>query len=67
MAATLKWDGDRLMLGWVEMAAVLKRNKAGYAYHLNADDFISEPYQSKEDAMQDCLTAVRALLKKAGA
>lgn len=64
---TLKWKGDELFLGATKMAEVKKHADGVCRYHLGPDDTISEPYQSKEDAKQDCMRHVRDLLAKAGA
>jgi sarcosine oxidase delta subunit len=65
MAATLKWDGDELKLGATTMGEVWKHADGIYRYYLGQDDTISGAYERKDDARQDCLNAVRALLKKA--
>jgi len=68
MAVDLKWKGDELFLGATKMAEVRTR-AAGieYDYVIGPTDHVSEPYQDKEDARQDCYDHVRRLLKKAGA
>jgi hypothetical protein len=72
--ATLKWDGDELKLGATKMAEVMPVWSAPgapqtetFKYVIGPSDFVSEPYQDKDDARQDCFNAVHALLKKAGA
>jgi hypothetical protein len=69
MAATLKWDGDELKLGATKMAEMFTSQKNGaplYFYVLGPRDTMSEPYQSKDDARQDCFNEVQRLLRKAG-
>jgi hypothetical protein len=68
MAAQLKWDGDKLMLGKTKMAEVSAFGVAATSYRWRhaAGDW-STFYENKEDARQDCMTAVRSLLQKAGA
>jgi hypothetical protein len=66
--ATLKWKGDELFLGATKMAHVRPMTREdGYLYVIGPDDHVSEPYQDKEDARNDCCDHVRLLLKKAGA
>ena len=70
MTVKLKWDGDSLMLGRTKMAEVVSRPRVGvlvHAYILGPEDFVSDPYQSKDDARQDCKAHVRRLLANAGA
>jgi hypothetical protein len=68
MPATLKWKGDELFLGKTKMAEVRTRAEGlEYDYVLGPKDFVSEPYQGKNDARQDCLHRVRDMLAKAGA
>lgn len=68
MAAQLKWKGDELFLGTTKMAEVRTRAEGiEYDYVLGPKDFVSEPYQSKDDARQDCWLHVCRLMKKAGA
>lgn len=67
MAAQLKWDGDRLMLGKTKMAEVVTHQDGLKRYHLGPDDKLSSGYERKEDCRQDCETEVRDLLAKAGA
>lgn len=66
--ATLKWDGDELRLG-NETRATVVRGTADRLYYYVINDVAAhrDGYERKEDAMQDCLNAVRELLKKAGA
>lgn len=68
MAAELKWNGDELFLGKTKMAEVRTRCE-GYEwdYVIGPGDTVSEPYQRKADARQDCERAVREALRKAGA
>jgi hypothetical protein len=67
----LKWKGDELMLGATKMAEVMPVWSYGgastYQYIIGPEDHISEPYQDKGDAKQDCMRHVRDLLSKAGA
>lgn len=70
MAALLKWDGDKLMLGKTQIAMVVEEQGDAdpfFRYVLGPEDFVSEPYQDKDDARQDCKNHVQRLLKKAGA
>ena len=64
---TLKWKGDELFLGATKMAEVKPLEGHWWNYVIGPNDTVSEPYQSKEDARQDCATVVRDLLAKAGA
>lgn len=72
---TLKWKGDELFLGATKMAEVKGHPDEDsppvtgpcYTYVIGPDDHVSEPYQSKDDAKQDCHRHVRDLLGKAGA
>jgi hypothetical protein len=64
----LKWKGDELYLGATKMAEVRTRAEGlEYDYTIGPEDHVSEPYQDKEDAKQDCMRNVRDLLSKAGA
>lgn len=63
---TLKWKGDELFLGTTKMA-YLAFNGPLTKYVIGPSDHVSEPYQSKDDAKQDCMRHVRDLLAKAGA
>lgn len=68
MAAKLDWKGDALFLGKTKMAALENRpTRGGWVYVLGPEDFVSEGYQEKEDARQDCTNHVRKLTTKAGA
>lgn len=67
MAAPLKWDGDKLMLGKTQMAEVRPLEGHWWRYVIGPGDHSSEPYQIKDDARQDCMSHVQRLLKKAGA
>lgn len=71
MSGLLKWDGDDLFLGKTRMARVREdgvdaRTATPYDYVVGPDDFISTPYERKDDARQDCERHVRELLRKAG-
>lgn len=70
MAAQLKWDGDRLMLGKTKMAEVRERGDVrrvypDWEYIIGPGDKVSEPYQDKDDARQDCFNEVLRLLRAA--
>jgi hypothetical protein len=66
MAAQLKWDGDKLMLGKTKMAEVRTRAEGiEYDYVIGPGDKVSEPYQDKDDARQDCFNEVLRLLRAA--
>jgi hypothetical protein len=68
MPVMLKWKGDELFLGKTKMAEVRASTHGDHAvYVLGPEDKVSEPYESPEDARQDCETEVRRLLKAAGA
>ena len=68
MSGLLRWRGDEFFLGATKMAEVRTRCEGlEYDYVLGPNDFVSEPYQRKEDARQDCERHVRDLLQKAGA
>lgn len=68
MGLALKWKGDELFLGATKMAYIGRLVETNtYRYHLGPEDHVSEPYQEKEDARNDCYDHVRRLLKKAGA
>jgi hypothetical protein len=68
MAVSLKWKGDELYLGKTMMAHVRPRTlEDGYLYVLGPEDRVSDPYERKEDARQDCETVVRDMLARAGA
>lgn len=69
MTALLRWKGDEFFLGATKMAEVRSRHPEPdvvFDYVLGPEDFVSEPYQEKEDARQDCEAHVRRLLKSAG-
>lgn len=64
----LKWKGDEMFLGKTKMGALEQRpTRGGWVYVLGPEDFVSEGYESKDDARQDCQTHVRRLLDKARA
>lgn len=66
--AKLNWKGDELFLGATKMAEVRTRAEGlEYDYVIGPKDHVSEPYQDKDDAKQDCERHVRDLLAKAGA
>jgi hypothetical protein len=67
MAVKLKFERDELFLGKTRMGQVIKHSDGMYRYHLGPDDHVSDPYESPEDARQDCLSHVRRLVKSAGA
>lgn len=75
MAVSLKWKGDELYLGKTMMAHVRKEKGAsggwaegaGWEYVLGPDDFVSPPYERKQDTMNDCFDRVRDMLARAGA
>lgn len=74
---TLKWKGDELFLGATKMAEVqLRGDTTGqrlgvavelFRYVIGPNDHVSEPYQRKDDAKQDCMRHIRDMLAKAGA
>lgn len=73
---TLKWKGDELFLGATKMAHVMpvavagksgKYDETTHRYVVGPEDHVSDPYQDKDDAKQDCERHVRDLLAKAGA
>ena len=74
MSALLRWKGNELRLGATKMAEVIQVATRGsgaydgvtFRYVLGPEDFVSEPYQEKDDARQDCEAHVRRLLKRAG-
>jgi hypothetical protein len=67
MKGLLKWDGNVLQIGKTQMAEVRTRCEGlEYDYVIGPKDFVSEPYERKEDAHQDCERHIRRLLKKAG-
>lgn len=74
MAAKLTWDGDLLDLNlWGEFGVgrvgMVRTRAEGieYDYVTNVGErVVSEPYQSKEDARQECYNEVRRLLKAGG-
>lgn len=64
----LNWKDDELFLGATKMAVVRTRARGdGFHYVIGPEDRISERYQEKDDARQDCERHVRDLLAKAGA
>lgn len=69
MAATLKWDGDELMLGgkdgWT-LGAVRSEGGLFRAVLNRSDVSTRERYEDKGDAAQDLETEVRRLLRAAG-
>lgn len=68
MAVSLKWKGDELFLGKTKMGLVMmKPSVNGWVYVLGPEDSVSDPYQRKDDARQDCETVVRDMLSRAGA
>lgn len=75
MAVNLKWVGDELYLGKTKMAEVKGLPDEDhppvtgprYRYVLGPSDRVSEPYQDKDDARQDCESVVRDMLARAGA
>lgn len=67
MPVDLKWKGDELFLGATKMAEVVGITARAYRFVLGPDDHVSESYERKEDARNDCYDHVRRLLKKAGA
>lgn len=74
MAVSLKWKGDELYLGKTKMAEVMPVWSAPgapeietFQYVLGPNDKVSEPYQRKQDARNDCTQVVRDMLARAGA
>ena len=73
MAAKLEWDGDVLDLSlWpgagVGRVGVVRTRAEGLEYDYVTkvgERQVSEPYQRKEDARQECYNEVRRLLKEA--
>lgn len=67
MSALLRWKGDEFFIGATKMAEVRTRCEGlEYDSVLGPEDFVSEPYQDKEDARQDAEAHVRRLLRGAG-
>lgn len=66
------WSGGRLMLGGWQLAQVWREGAATAAtdqfhYELQNEDCThGGPYESGDDAFQDCESEVRRLLKEAG-
>lgn len=69
MTVSLKWKGNELFLGKTKMAHIRDNaEQSGLCeYVLGPEDRVSEPYQRKDDARQDCERVVRDMLARAGA
>lgn len=64
MAATLRWDGPRLMLGIFKLATVQARGR--FWTHAIASGVESKPYASVTRAMEDAEDHVKRSLRFAG-
>ncbi len=70
-AVESKWEGDELHLGKTRMARLVEEQEGEaspvFRYVIGPKDHVSEPYERKDDARQDCTSHVQRLLKKARA
>lgn len=72
MAAKLEWIADELRhAGEGHVLGTLRTRAEGIEYDWvlgseTAYSFVSEPYENKADARQDCEREVRRLIKEAG-